>query len=53
MNPELLTLPQVTLLPHVGTETEESQHSMERRALENLAAFLKGGQGKDIVPELR
>lgn len=52
VNPQLLALPQVTLLPHMGTETEESQHSMERRALENLAAYLKGGQGKDIVPEL-
>jgi phosphoglycerate dehydrogenase-like enzyme len=49
----LLTLPQVTLLPHMGTETEESQHSMERRALENLAAYLKGSKGRDIIPELR
>lgn len=43
----------VTLLPHLGTSTIESQHGMEIRALENLSAFLQGGKGKDIVPEMR
>lgn len=37
----------------MGTETQESQHRMEVRALQNLQDYLKGGKGKDIVPELR
>jgi glyoxylate reductase len=53
VNPILMSLPNVTLLPHVGTTSIESQHGMEVRALENLSAFLQGGQGKDIVPEMR
>lgn len=53
MNPVLMGLPNVTLLPHLGTSTEESQHGMEVRALENLSEFLQGRQGKDIVPEMR
>ena len=48
---ELFDFPQVTLLPHLGTETEESQRGMEVRALQNLKDFFTQGQGADIVPE--
>lgn len=51
INPRLLEFPQVTILPHMGTETEESQRSMEVRALTNLKDFLEKGSGKDIVGE--
>ena len=51
INPRLLQLPQVALLPHMGTETEESQRSMEVRALMNLKDFLEKGAGKDLVVE--
>ena len=51
INPRLLEFPTVTLLPHMGTETRESQHSMEVRALTNLQDFLVHGRGKDVVPE--
>ncbi|KIJ51306.1 hypothetical protein M422DRAFT_223817 [Sphaerobolus stellatus SS14] len=51
INPRLLEFPQVTLLPHMGTETEESQRSMEVRALTNLKDFLEKGAGNDIVAE--
>ncbi|GJJ08475.1 hypothetical protein Clacol_002693 [Clathrus columnatus] len=51
INPRLLDFPQVTILPHMGTETEESQRSMEVRALNNLKDYLENGTGKDIIPE--
>ena len=51
INPRLLEFPQVTILPHMGTETEESQRSMEVRALTNLKDFLEKGAGKDLILE--
>jgi len=51
INPRLFDFPNLTLLPHMGTETEESQHTMEVRALTNLRDFLVKGSGRDIVPE--
>ncbi|CAE6487711.1 unnamed protein product [Rhizoctonia solani] len=53
VNPKLFTFRNVTLLPHMGTETQESQHGMEVRALGNLKDFLEGKPVKDIVWELR
>ncbi|KAJ1306055.1 hypothetical protein OPQ81_010768 [Rhizoctonia solani] len=52
VNPKLFTFRNVTLLPHMGTETQESQHSMEVRALGNLKDFLEGKPVKDTVWEL-
>ncbi|KAF6763053.1 D-isomer specific 2-hydroxyacid dehydrogenase [Ephemerocybe angulata] len=51
VNPRLLEFPQVTLLPHMGTENQDSQRKMEVRALTNLRDFLTTGQGKDLVLE--
>jgi len=51
VNPRLLDFPQVTLLPHMGTENQDTQKKMELRALENLRDFLLVGKGRDIVPE--
>ena len=53
INPRLLQFPQATLLPHMGTETQESQKKMEVRALTNLRDYLTKGRGSDVVPELR
>ncbi|KAF8756600.1 D-isomer specific 2-hydroxyacid dehydrogenase, NAD binding domain, partial [Rhizoctonia solani] len=53
VNPKLFTFRNVTLLPHMGTETQESQHGMEVRALGNLKDFLEGRPVKDTVWELR
>ncbi|THG93442.1 hypothetical protein EW145_g8375, partial [Phellinidium pouzarii] len=53
VNPRLLAFPQATLLPHMGTETEESQRKMEVRALTNLRDYLTTGSGSDVVPELK
>ncbi|KAG2153350.1 D-isomer specific 2-hydroxyacid dehydrogenase [Suillus clintonianus] len=53
VNPRLLEFPQNVLLPHMGTENQDSQRGMEVRALTNLRDFLRDGQGKDLVPEMR
>ena len=53
VDPRLLAFPQNALLPHMGTENQDSQHKMEVRALTNLRDFLRDGRGKDLVPELR
>jgi len=53
VNPRLLEFPQVTLLPHMGTETQDSQRKMEVRALTNLKDFLTSGMGKDLVIEYK
>lgn len=53
VNPRLLTFPQLTLLPHMGTENQDSQRKMEVRALTNLRDYLTKGKGSDLIPELR
>jgi glyoxylate reductase len=51
VNPRLLEFANVTLLPHMGTETQDTQKVMEVRALTNLRDFLIGGIGQDLVIE--
>ncbi|KAF7362194.1 2-hydroxyacid dehydrogenase [Mycena venus] len=53
VNPRLLEFPNITLLPHMGTETQDSQRKMEVRALTNLRDFLTVGKGKDVVIEMK
>lgn len=53
VNPRLLEFPQVTLLPHMGTENQDTQRKMEVRALSNLRDFLLTGMGKDLVREYK
>ncbi|KAF7799890.1 hypothetical protein EIP86_011132 [Pleurotus ostreatoroseus] len=53
VNPRLLEFPNATLLPHMGTETCDSQKKMELRALGNVRDFLTKGSGADIVPEMK
>ena len=53
VNPRLLKFDNATLLPHMGTETRDSQKKMELRALGNLREFLVHGVGKDLVVEMR
>ena len=51
VNPRLLTFPNVTLLPHMGTETKDTQEVMEARALTNLHDYFTVGMGNDLVTE--
>ncbi|KAK7444271.1 hypothetical protein VKT23_015281 [Stygiomarasmius scandens] len=53
VNPRLLEFPFITLVPHMGTETQDTQKKMEIRALTNLRDYLSVGQGKDVVPEMK
>jgi lactate dehydrogenase-like 2-hydroxyacid dehydrogenase len=52
INPALRSNPKISILPHMGTETEESQHKMEVRVLHNnILPALKGLPLGDPVPE--
>lgn len=53
VNPKLLEFENITLLPHMGTETRDSQKKMEIRALSNLRDFLTKGVGSDLVLEYK
>lgn len=48
-NPALAALPNVFLLPHVGSATEETRDAMGFRALDNLDAFFAGRDPSDRV----
>ncbi|MFV0576178.1 MAG: 2-hydroxyacid dehydrogenase [Vibrio sp.] len=41
-NSELMTLPNATLFPHIGSATEETRHAMLICAIDNVAAALNG-----------
>ena len=47
--PELLSMENVVLLPHLGSATQEARVAMGLRALDNLKAFFSGAQPRDRV----
>ncbi len=49
IHPELLALPNVVLVPHLGSATVESRVAMGRRALANIDAFLSGSTLPDRI----
>jgi lactate dehydrogenase-like 2-hydroxyacid dehydrogenase len=49
VNPELLALENVVLLPHLGSATVESRTAMGMRAFENLVAWSEGRELPDRV----
>ena len=49
ITPELLTLPGVVALPHLGSATVETRTAMGMRAIANLDAFFSGGALLDPV----
>lgn len=49
----LLKLPQVVLLPHVGSGTEETRKEMARVVCENLHSHFAGVFPPHLIPELR
>lgn len=49
VSPELLTLENVVLLPHLGSATRETRVAMGVRTLENLKAFFSGVAPRDRV----
>ncbi|MEM9762238.1 MAG: D-glycerate dehydrogenase [Pseudomonadota bacterium] len=48
-NPTLSSLPNVFLLPHIGSATAETRDAMGFRALDNLDAYFAGGEPGDRV----
>jgi lactate dehydrogenase-like 2-hydroxyacid dehydrogenase len=42
VNPRLLTAPNTSVLPHIGSATQETRLAMANKALENLIAFAEG-----------
>lgn len=48
-NPAIAALPNVFLLPHIGSATEETRDAMGFRALDNLDAFFAGRTPGDRV----
>ena len=49
VTPDLLTMENVVLLPHLGSATAETRVAMGLRALENLTAFFAGAAPRDRV----
>lgn len=49
MNSELLTLPNVIALPHIGSASHETRYDMSKLAVENLLAALNGDLTKNCV----
>jgi lactate dehydrogenase-like 2-hydroxyacid dehydrogenase len=47
--PELLTMENVVLFPHLGSATHETRIAMGRRAVENLRLFFSGAPLRDRV----
>ncbi|MEO0763146.1 MAG: NAD(P)-dependent oxidoreductase, partial [Pseudomonadota bacterium] len=48
-NPRLAALPNVFLMPHVGSATDQTRDAMGLRALDNLDAFFAGRAPGDRV----
>jgi len=53
VHPELLSLPNVVLAPHVGSATAQTRLAMAMLAVENLVAGLEGRRPPNLVnPEI-
>lgn len=49
VNPRLLALPNVVVLPHIGSATHEARAAMARIAAEEVARFLRGEPARHAV----
>ena len=49
IHPEYRKLPNVFLMPHIGSATKETRDAMGFRALDNLDAIFAGGKARDRV----
>jgi hydroxypyruvate reductase len=50
---QLTRLPQVVLLPHVGSRTQENREEMARIVHDNLIAHFQGQPLLNVIPDLR
>jgi lactate dehydrogenase-like 2-hydroxyacid dehydrogenase len=53
VNLELVNLPNVLALPHLGTYTVETRKEMEEIVIENVKAVIETGKVSTLVPELK
>lgn len=51
INPEWMSVPNVTLLPHVGSASQHTRNQMGQLTVDNLVAFAGGKPPKTPVPE--
>lgn len=51
VDPRLLAMENVVLLPHLGSATESTRTAMGMKAVDNLEAFFGGGEVRDLVGE--
>lgn len=51
VTPKLLGLPNVVLLPHLGSATQEARNAMGEKVMANIQAFFAGEPLPDRVPE--
>lgn len=51
IHPKLLSYKNCIILPHMGTETKDTQYKMELQVLENLKMGLRGETLPDLVKE--
>ena len=49
IHPEYLSLPNVFVLPHLGSATEKTRTAMANLAIQNLEDFFKTGKSKNKV----
>lgn len=49
INPKLLSLNNITLLPHLGSASEETRIAMGNRVISNIAEFFNGVEPRDRV----
>jgi lactate dehydrogenase-like 2-hydroxyacid dehydrogenase len=48
-NPSFSDIPQIFMLPHIGSATDDTRAAMGFRALDNLDAFFSGKEPRDRV----
>ena len=53
INPRLRALPNVVLLPHMGSATVEARAEMGEKVIINIKAFLDGHRPPDLVLPFR
>ncbi len=49
VSPRLIAMPNVVLLPHIGSATEETRNAMARIAATDVALFLRGLKPQNII----
>jgi glyoxylate reductase len=50
LNPRLLTAPNITLLPHIGSATYATRTSMAKMSSASVVTVLQGGKPDNLVP---